>query len=66
MHESPEYYNPLFAFGKNVIECHLKKIEDGLKTADLYMKGDGSCRGINWVQKSSLLYLKTEFDLPHH
>ena len=43
-----------------------KKIEDGLKTADLYMKGDGSWRGINRVQKSSLLYLKTEFDLPHH
>ena len=65
MHEPPEYYNPLFAFGKNV-ECHLQKIEDGLKTADLYMKGDGSWRGINRVQKSSLLYLKTEFDLPHH
>ena len=34
-------YNPSFAFGKNVIECHFKKIEDGLKTADLYMTGDG-------------------------
>ena len=59
-------YNPSFAFGKNVIECHFKKIEDGLKTADLYMTGDGIWRGINRGQKISLLYLKTEFDLAHH
>ena len=43
-----------------------KKIEDGLKTADLYMTGDGIWRGINRGQKISLLYFKTEFDLPHH
>ena len=43
----------------------LKKIEDGLKTADLYMTGDGIWRGINRAQKISLPYFKTEFDLPH-